>query len=584
MSKPEKLIIPDHARKLFEQYIVTGDHAASDYLTLIKKLVAQKNSEGDRWEEPIKLAYDFLAQEIRENRNKPAEKIKFGTSGWRGRLGKDVFAHSVCCVTAAIIELFQAVDKEKGLAPFLGVSSFSEAMTRGCVVGFDNRFGGEYLAGCVMHILAGAGFKLYYAGESTTGVLSAAVLECDAAFSINLTPSHNPLEYGGYKFNGADAGPAAPQLTERITENANRIILKDDSFFYKNGDVINAQIEPDSITCIDSLGLWKKMVKRNSAVHGLDMEKSVSRFLREKDIAVAVDCVHGASRLHIRRLFDNTSTESLTVLREDSDVTFGGVAPEPSSVNMRGVFNLLRTKKELLRLGCIIDPDGDRIRFTDGHVEISMNQFGAMAFHFLHEYKGKKGMVAKTVATSNFANRIADVLEEDVFEPAVGFKNFKSVIGRALVCFEESDGITIIGHTPEKDAYIGLFLALEMILTTGKNLGEYLRDLEQEYGSYFPARDGIAVSVQGEELLDLLRGLEKYSVGSIISVGDRTREIVEVITIDGRKMIFDDGSWLMIRPSGTEPKVRFYVESRTDSGTSDLVQTAEKMLEEIGLL
>ncbi len=585
MSKSQKQIIPDHARELFEQYIVIGDHAASDYLTLIKKLVAQKNSEGgDRWEKPIKLAYDLLAQEIRENRGQPVEKIKFGTSGWRGRLGKDVFAHSVCCVTAAIVELFQAVDREKEFAPFLGVSSFSEALTRGCVVGFDNRFGGEYLAGCVMHILAGAGFTLYYAGESTTGVLSAAVLECDAAFSINLTPSHNPLEYGGYKFNGADAGPAPPELTERITENSNRIILRDDSSFYKNGNVINTQIDPDNVTYIDSLGLWKKMVQRNSTVHGLDLNKSVSRFLQKKDIAVAVDCVHGASRLHIRALFDNIPTDSLTVLREDRDVTFGGVAPEPSSANMRGVFNLLRAKNELLRLGCIIDPDGDRIRFTDGNVEISMNQFGAMAFHFLHEYKGKKGMVAKTVATSNFANRIAGILEEEVFEPAVGFKNFKPVIGRALVCFEESDGITIIGHTPEKDAYIGMFLALEMMLTTGKNLGEYLQDLEREYGSYFPARDGIAVSVQGEKLHNLLKGLEKYTVGSTVSVGSCTREIVDVITIDGRKMIFDDGSWLMIRPSGTEPKVRFYVESRTDSGTSDLVQTAGEMLEEIGLL
>ena len=584
MSKPQKQMIPPHARELFEQYIVTGDHAASDYLTLIKKLVANKNSEGERWDEPIKLAYDLLAQEIRENRNSPTETIKFGTSGWRGRLGKDVFAHSVCCVTAAIVELFQAVDREKEFIPFLGVSSFSEALRRGCVVGFDNRFGGEYLAGCVMHILAGAGFTIYYAGESTTGVLSAAVLECDAAFSINLTPSHNPLEYGGYKFNGADAGPAAPLLTERITENSSRIILKDDSAFYRNGDEIHAQIDLNTVTCIDSLGLWKKMVQRNSTVHGLNLKKCVTRFLQKKDVAVAVDCVHGASRLHIRELFENTSRESLTVLREDSDVTFGGVAPEPSSVNMRGVFNLLREKKELFRLGCIIDPDGDRIRFTDGNVEISMNQFGAMAFHFLHEYKGKKGIVAKTVATSNFANRIADILGEEVFEPAVGFKNFKSVIGRALVCFEESDGITIIGHTPEKDAYIGLFLALEMMLTTGKNLGEYLQDLEQEYGSYFPARDGIAVSVQGEELLNLLKGLEKYSVGSSVSVGSRTRQIVDVITIDGRKMIFDDGSWLMIRPSGTEPKVRFYVESRTDSGTSDLVQTAGKMLEEIGLI
>jgi phosphomannomutase len=585
IMKNEKKIIPVRpVRDLFERYVVSGDHGESDYLSLIKKLVAEKTDKKSSWQEGIDLAYDLLFREIRENRNQPTEAIKFGTSGWRGRLGKDVFAHSVCCVTAAIVELFQAVEREKELVEFLGVASFDEARSRGCVVGFDNRFAGEYLAGCVMHILAGAGFKIHYAGESTTGVLSAAVLECGAAFSINLTPSHNPLEYGGYKFNGADAGPAAPQLTERITTYSNRIIKNGESPFYRTGDDVDFSEVPDQVSEIDSLGLWKRLVRRNSMIHGLDLEKSVSEFLRRKDMVIAVDCVHGASRLHIRELFDNSTSRSLIILREEKDVTFGGVAPEPSSANMQGVFDLLRSRKESFRLGCIIDPDGDRIRFTDGKVEISMNQFGAMAYHFLHEFKGKRGIVAKTVATSNFANQIAAALGEEVFEPAVGFKNFKPVIGKALVCFEESDGISIIGHTPEKDAYIGLLLALEMMLVTGKNLGDYLHDMESEYGSYFPARDGIAVSVKGEELNSLLMGLEKYDRGVTVSVGDCAREIVDVITIDGRKMIFDDGSWLMIRPSGTEPKVRFYVESRTDSGTADLVRTAGKMLEEIGIL
>ena len=121
-------------------------------------------------------------------------------------------------------------------------------------------------------------------------------------------------------------------------------------------------------------------------------------------------------------------------------------------------------------MGAIIDPDGDRIRFTDGNVEISMNQFGAMAYHYLHEHKGKRGMAAKTVATSNLANALAAGFGEELFEPRVGFKEFKPVIGRALVCFEESDGITVIGHTPEKDAFIGLMLALDMTLTLKKPL------------------------------------------------------------------------------------------------------------------
>jgi phosphomannomutase len=213
-----------------------------------------------------------------------------------------------------------------------------------------------------------------------------------------------------------------------------------------------------------------------------------------------------------------------------------------------------------------------------------MNQFGAMAYHFLHEHKNKKGMVAKTVATSNLANSLAEKFEEELFEPRVGFKNFKPVIGQALVYFEESDGISIIGHTPEKDAYIGLLLALEMMLVTNMNLGDYLGQIESVFGAYYPDRDAVEVTVKGEKLQSLLAGLEKYGKDTMVSIGGRSRRIENVLTIDGRKIVFDDGSWLMIRASGTEPKVRFYVESRTSSGAADLVAAAKAMLREIGIL
>jgi phosphomannomutase len=188
------------------------------------------------------------------------------------------------------------------------------------------------------------------------------------------------------------------------------------------------------------------------------------------------------------------------------------------------------------------------------------------------------------VATSNFANKLADDFSEDIFETRVGFKEFKPVIGKALVFFEESDGISVIGHTPEKDAYIGLLLALDMVMTLRKNLGDYLLEIQREHGYYFPAKDGVLVSSQGEELLAALFQLEKYGVGSIVRVGREERTITRIIDIDGRKMVLDDGSWLMIRPSGTEPKVRFYVEARDKEKQLALFETAKEMLEEIGLL
>lgn len=571
-------------RELYKSCGVGKEHAASDYFTLIQKLVEKRREEGASWQKYIDQVYLLVMDEMVSNRAQPTEPVKFGTSGWRGVLGKDLFVRSVSFVTAAIVDLYLSLEKNAELAPFLGVGSLAEARKRGCVVGFDNRFGGELLAAAVVDVLVRAGFAVHYAGESTTGVLSAAVLELGAAFSINLTPSHNPLQYGGYKYNAADAGPAASELTNRITANARRIIEADTSELVSQETALPPVDGEHGVRFFNSLDCWKSLVRKNVAAHGLDLDAVMDGFQQNSDLCVVIDSVHGASRLHVEPLFNGRGGERLVHLRANADVTFGGIAPEPSSSNMFQVGETLRARPEKLKVGAIIDPDGDRIRFTDGTVEISMNQFGAMAYHFLHEVKGKRGMVAKTVATSNLANRLAAVFGEQVFEPKVGFKEFKPVIGQALVCFEESDGISVIGHTPEKDAYIGLLLAMDMVLTLKINLSDYLARIEAEYGAFYPDRGGLEVSAKGEELKKILGGLEKYGVGAEVQVGDASQRIAEVIAIDGRKMIFEDGSWLMIRPSGTEPKVRFYVESRTAAGTGNLVAAARAMLGEIGLL
>lgn len=570
--------------KKYSDFLVEGDHEKSDYLGLIKKLAGEGTSISAESRLVIDAVYRLLLDEITRNPHDPRQNISFGTSGWRGILGKDITVRSVAQVTTAIVRMYEALDADPTLAELLGVQNFSEVKSRGCVLGFDNRFAGALLANVVAGILVRAGITVHYAGESTTGVLSAAVLMQNCAFSINLTPSHNPLDYGGYKFNAVDGGPAAGPVTERITQNAQRIVLAESGDASRCIPEMVPVLDRAGVLSIDSLECWRNLMKQNEKVHGLSLDDIVSSFNASSDVALVVDCVHGASRLHIKNLLGGCTAPRLTVLRDTADVTFGGVAPEPSTVNMKNVVATLGQSSARFKLGAIIDPDGDRIRFTDGQTEIGMNQFGAMAYHYLHEYKNKKGLVAKTVATSNFANSIATKLGEKIFEPSVGFKNFKPVIGKAVVFFEESDGISILGHTPEKDAYIGLILALDMVLTTGLNLGDYLTQIEKEYGAYYPDRDGVVVAAKGSALLVQLARLEEYDVGSRILIGTEEKQIVEVITVDGRKMIFDDGSWLMIRPSGTEPKVRFYVESRTQKGTADLVDAARKMLREIEVL
>lgn len=561
---------------LFNSY-VDANHESSDYFGLIKALIGLKNEQNKVLvDDYIQKAYGLIDDEIEKNSKKPLTEVSFGTSGWRGILGKDIFVKSVLSVTAAIVNLYQTAADNPQLIPFLGVSGLAEARKRGCLVGHDNRFGGEKLGRAVADFLISSGFKVYYCGETTTGVLSASLLELQAAFSINLTPSHNPLEYGGYKYNAADAGPAASELTQSITKYSREIIA--------SGTIpkFSCQQQSGALIETESLPLWQDLVIRNSNKHGIDYRDLCDRAGMMDDLVIVIDAVHGASRLHIRELL-GAAAKSLVMLRGEADVSFGGIAPEPSTVNMQGVVDTLAGIDKKLKIGAIIDPDGDRIRFTDGKTDISMNQFGAMAYHFLHEYKGLKGMVAKTVATSNMANSVASRLGEEVFEPKVGFKEFKPVIGKALVLFEESDGISIIGHTPEKDAYIGLLVALDIVVSTGKNLGDFKTEIEQLYGEYYPDRDGVEVSLKGAELLQALEKLEKYDVGSQVMVGNVEKKIKEVISIDGRKMILEDDSWIMIRPSGTEPKVRFYVESRDPEGTITLVNSARAMLREAGL-
>lgn len=574
---------------IINRYIVEKNHNKNSYFDAIKQLVKGRNttaaSTRQQWQAGIDQVYQWVEDEILTRTGQPAQPIKFGTSGWRGVLGKDLFVRSVAVVTAAILNLYREAEGSEELRLALGIASFAEMQQRGCVVGFDNRFGGPLLARAAVNVLHANGVKIFYAGEATTGALSASVLMRKAAFSINLTPSHNPLEYGGFKYNAADAGPAAPILTDTITRLAGEYVRLDKvPLIPANLDLHKPLEGLAELVTEDALASWQQLIRAGVSLHGIEYDLLLANLAASNEVVVCVDAVHGASRSYIGRLLNNPPAERLLVLRDSEDPTFGGIAPEPSSTNMQPVMAALAARPEPLKIGAIIDPDGDRIRFTDGTIEISMNQFGAMAYHFLHEIKGKRGMVAKTVASSNLANAVAIQLGEAVFEPKVGFKEFKPVIDKALVYFEESDGISIIGHTPEKDAFIGLILAIDMVLTLKKPLGHYLAGIEATFGQYYPDRDGVTVSQQGESLLRALDQLRAYGPGSRVQVGEGQKTITAVIDIDGRKMILDDGSWIMIRPSGTEPKVRFYVEARDREETPLLVKSAKSMLAEIGLL
>ena len=170
---------------------------------------------------------------------------------------------------------------------FLGVDSLDEARRRGCLLGYDNRFGGEILARAIAEVLVEHGFKVYWAGESATGVLSAALLELGAAFSVNLTPSHNPLEYGGYKYNAADGGPAAGELTTVLTDLARQAVAGKEVV----GKSVGAPV--GEILGIDALALWQRRVIAHKNTHGIDYQALISHLASRDDLTLVIDSVHG---------------------------------------------------------------------------------------------------------------------------------------------------------------------------------------------------------------------------------------------------------------------------------------------------
>ena len=494
-------------------------------------------------------------------------KVSFGTSGWRGEIGSEFTLRNLQVVGAAIVRLYKEADAKTFEA--LGIKSFDELKTKGLVIGHDNRLLGHEFCQIVAGQFAKEGVKIFYGGEMSTPEFSAVVEMLGAACSINMTPSHNPSHYNGIKFNPADGGPAGPEITNIITALSNEMIAD-----WKFEPLTEVKWE-----LIDSLKIYTEFLHKQGTIKFDEIKK----LLNSGDLTLVCDYVHGSTRRRPAATLENPAC--LTSLRTEDDPLFGGVAPEPSSKNLEGVRYVLDKATTKFRLGCIMDPDGDRIRFYDGTREIDMNSFGAIAFHYMYAVRKENGCVAKSVATSNFVNIIAEKLGAPIMETAVGFKNFRPYLSRnasqkALIAFEESDGISGLNNTLEKDAQFGLLLALEIMATTGKNLGEYLDGLYKDFGRLYPTRSGFEVdkSLVGAPLKAKVDAIAKIGVpGAKVKIGDAEKEVKSLLTLDGVKLIFTDDSWMLIRPSGTEPKVRIYTECRAESEKDAMFEAAKAL-------
>ncbi|HLD45699.1 MAG TPA: hypothetical protein VJC18_09705 [bacterium] len=489
--------------------------------------------------------------------------VVFGTSGWRDRIGEGMTVLNVHRVVRAIINTMQGDDYLQQQ----GYSSFDVVKKKGIVLMRDNRYLGDVFLTAAKKELVQAQVKVHEAGECPTGVGSALVTELGAAGSINFTPSHNPMDWAGIKFNPADGGPAGTNITTMIDAEAAKI-MEDKEF---------APAEPstDQITtfcnAVDAKKMYREFILKSK---NFDLLAIQNWLLAHKgELLIVVDYFHGSARGFVESLLGEElvaelqQSQAIEFWHTNDDVSFGGKKPEPSAQNQRPLMARLKGSGRRFTLGVFMDPDADRIRLCDASLDIEVNLFGPIMYANMLA-TGQKGGVVSTVASSDFALTIARENQQEVFETAVGFKwfreHFKS--GRAIIGFEESDGISF-GDTLEKDALAGLLGALMIWVRSGENLSTQYERLQKRYGYYYPQKTGIDLkgitpaqwlTYQKKVLGVLLGGL--LAEGQKITVGESEKTIIQIMTDDGLKLVFDDHSWILMRPSGTEPKFRIYYE------------------------
>ncbi len=513
---------------------------------------------------------DFQGRLARES--SAPTTVVFGTSGWREAIGEGFTVENVHKVARGII----AMMKTDEFLKTNGYRGFEQVKAAGLLVLRDNRFMGDEFKAAAMRELAAEGIRIYDAGECPTGVGSAILTELKAAGSINFTPSHNPMEYAGIKFNPADGGPADINLTSLIEEHANALMRSRAPF-----ERADADFRPFR-TVVDAAALFTSFVEKKSKVFDL---AAIRAWLREhaRDLSIAIDNMHGSSRGYIQSLLGPETlsaleaSDSIRFYNTEDDYSFHGVKPEPNAKNQAILIDALRKADRKLTLGVALDPDADRIRFADAHLDIDMNRFGAIGFANLLR-RGIRGGLATTVPSSGFASEIARKRGEKVFETAVGFKNFRGPLstGSAVIAFEESDGISFIGHTLEKCALAGFLSAVDSIASSGRNLSDLYLELRREYGWFYPGKGGADVKGVSVEAWQRYKdAVMKVLEGGLIHAGDRLKvggaeKIVDRTNVsDGLKIVFSDRSWILLRPSGTEPKFRYYYEVVGESELSD---------------
>ena len=464
-------------------------------------------------------------------------QIQFGTSGWRAVMAEEfTFANVQRAVRG--IARYVAGQKPKGAR---------------VIVGRDPRFLGETFCSMAAGILAAHGITPLVAAEpAPTPALAHAVIHNRADGVINFTASHNPPEYNGIKFSTPDGCPALPEVTKKIEAE---IVAAD-----------SAPSPPSAVpVSITHAALDPKLAYLKRLGEIVDLE-----VIRKANLRVAFDPMWGAARGYSDELLRGAGVQVATV-HDHRDVLFGGHAPEPDD-------HLLEDLREKMRetgagIGIATDGDADRFGIVDADgTFLQPNYVIALLFDYLVESRGWKNGVAKSVATTNLINALAEKHEVELYETPVGFKYIGELIMQDKIAIggEESAGLSIRHHVPEKDGLLAGLLCCEAVARRGQSLGQQLAALSNQVGSFYPERQNFRLTPEVKaKFTEKLKSDPREFCGHAID---------KVVRTDGLKLVFSDGSWVCYRLAGTEPVVRVYSEARSEKGLEKLSTAAKNWI------
>jgi alpha-D-glucose phosphate-specific phosphoglucomutase len=468
-------------------------------------------------------------------------RITFGTSGWRSIVGEDFTFENVKLMTQAIADHLKA----EGLAD------------RGVIVGYDTRFMGDRFARESASVLTGAGVKTFLCNRDVpTPVISFEILRRQAGGAINFTASHNPPEYNGMKFSPAWGGPALPETTRDIERRVNELMGE---FCY------NECFLDDALRS----GLLEEIDPRDAYLASLEQLVDFDAIAGLGH--VAVNPLYGTGRGYLDEPLRRHNLK-VTSINDHLDPYFGGFPPEPAAKNIADFIALVKGDPTI-RLGLATDGDADRFGIVDADgTYIEPNYIIALLLDYLVRVRGMEGGVARSVATSHLIDAVARKHGIHVYETPVGFKYIGELISQDKIVIggEESAGLTIKGHVPEKDGIIACLLVAEMVAREGMPVRQLLERLYGEVGRVVTARRNIDLTSDiDSSFADKLTALPTQFAG---------QQVTDVVTIDGTKVLLEGGGWLLFRKSGTEPVVRLYGEAASDGQLEAIMKSGREFI------